>query len=61
MGIPVVCWGIVADHIGADMVCEAIDVAVAGGGRGVAGTVLHSDRGGEFTAALTAAACTEHG
>jgi transposase InsO family protein len=52
---------VVADHIGADMVCEAIDTAVAGRGRGVAGTVLHSDRGGEFTAALTATACAEYG
>ena len=51
---------VVADHIGADMVCEAIDAAVAcrrQDGRGVAGTVLHSDRGGEFTADLTAKAC----
>lgn len=47
----------VADHIGADMVCEAINAAVACRGRGVAGTVLHSDRGGEFTASLTAGAC----
>jgi transposase InsO family protein len=45
---------IVADHVGADMVCEAIDTAVACRGRGVAGTVLHSDCGGEFTAGLTA-------
>jgi transposase InsO family protein len=52
---------VVADHIGADMVREAIDAAVAGRGRGVAGTVLHSDRGGEFTAALTATACAEYG
>jgi putative transposase len=58
---------VVADHIGADMVCQAIDSAVAcrgngdGGGRGVAGTVLqHSDRGGEFTASLTVAACAAH-
>jgi putative transposase len=49
---------VVGDHIGADMVCEAIDAAVAARaqqGRSVAGTVLHSDRGGEFTAALTEA------
>jgi transposase InsO family protein len=52
---------IVADHIGADMVCEAIDAAVACRGGGVAGTVLHSDRGGEFTAGLTAQACDRHG
>jgi putative transposase len=51
---------VVADHIGGDMVCEAIDDAVRcrrKDGRGVAGTVLHSDRGGEFTASLTAKAC----
>jgi putative transposase len=52
---------VVADHIGADMVCQAIDAAVACRGGGVAGTVLHSDRGGEFTAALTVAACARHG
>ncbi|GAA1034332.1 integrase core domain-containing protein [Amycolatopsis sp. NPDC000673] len=51
---------VVADHIGADMVCEAIDAAVACRGRSVAGTVLHSDRGGEFTAGLTADACAGH-
>lgn len=52
---------VVADHIGADMVCQAIDAAVACRGRDVAGTVLHSDRGGEFTAALTVQACGTHG
>jgi transposase InsO family protein len=51
---------VVADHVGADMVCDAIDAAVACRGRGVAGTVLHSDRGGEFTASLTAQACGRH-
>ena len=51
---------VVADHIGAGMVCQAIDAAVACRGGGVAGTVLHSDRGGEFTAALTANACASH-
>lgn len=51
---------VVADHIGADMVCQAIDAAVACRGGDVAGSVLHSDRGGEFTAALTAQACTRH-
>ena len=52
---------VVADHIGGDMVCEAIDAAVACRGRDVAGTVLHSDRGGEFTAMLTVQACARHG
>ncbi len=51
---------VVADHIGADMVCQAIDAAVARRGGSVAGTVLHSDRGGEFTAAFTAQACARH-
>jgi putative transposase len=51
---------VVADHVGADMVCEAIDAAVACRGRGVAGTVLHSDRGGEFTAGLTVKSCAAH-
>lgn len=51
---------VVADHIGADIVCQAIDTAVACRGGGVAGTVLHSDRGGEFTAALTMRACGRH-
>lgn len=51
---------VVADHIGADMVCQAIDAAVASRGGIVAGTVLHSDRGGEFTASLTVAACARH-
>ena len=52
---------VVADHIGADMVCEAIDAAVACRDGDVTGTVLHSDRGGEFTAALTAQACARYG
>jgi transposase InsO family protein len=50
----------VADHIGADMVTAAIDSAVAGRGE-CRGTILHSDRGGEFTAHLTAQACFRHG
>ncbi|MEU2258394.1 IS3 family transposase [Nocardia xishanensis] len=41
---------VLADHIGADMVCQAIDQAVATRDRSITGTVLHSDRGGEFTA-----------
>ncbi|MFD3707653.1 IS3 family transposase [Nocardia sp. NPDC058658] len=50
-----------ADHIGADMVTEAIDAAVAARGGQCRGTILHSDRGGEFTAHLTARACHRHG
>ena len=52
---------VVADHIGADVVEAAIEQAVALRGGQVTGTILHSDRGGEFTATLTARACTRHG
>ncbi|MBF6079524.1 IS3 family transposase [Nocardia beijingensis] len=41
---------VIADHVGSDVVCQAIEQAVAVRGHPVAGTVLHSDRGGEFTA-----------
>ncbi|MFE3230339.1 IS3 family transposase [Nocardia sp. NPDC059228] len=51
----------IADHIGADMVTEAIDSAVQTRGERCRGTILHSDRGGEFTAHLTAKACFRHG
>ncbi|WP_084978625.1 IS3 family transposase [Nocardia seriolae] len=50
----------VADHIGADVVETAIEQAVAVRGGRVDGTILHSDRGGEFTAALTVKACARH-
>ncbi|WP_281182995.1 IS3 family transposase [Nocardia miyunensis] len=51
----------VADHIGADVVETAIEQAVAVRGGDVHGTILHSDRGGEFTAGLTVKACARHG
>lgn len=51
----------VADHIGADMVTTAIEAAVAVRGGDCRGTVMHSDRGGEYTANLTAQACFRHG
>src|SRR3954465_13868342 len=46
---------------GAEMVTDAIDAAVAARGDGCRGTILHSDRGGEDTAHLTAQACFRHG
>lgn len=55
---------VVAGHIGSDMVGQAIDNAVAcrgNAGHDVTGTVLHSDRGGEFTGSLTVQACARHG
>ena len=51
----------ISDHIGAEMVTDAIDAAVAARGGRCRGAVLHSDRGGEFTAHLTAQACFRHG
>ncbi|MGW4126526.1 IS3 family transposase [Nocardia sp. NPDC004711] len=51
----------VSDHIGADMVTAAIEDAVTARGGRARGTILHSDRGGEFTAHLTAKACFRHG
>lgn len=51
----------ISDHIGAEMVTTAIDAAVAARGGRCRGTILHSDRGGEFTAHLTAQACFRHG
>ncbi len=50
-----------ADHIGADVVQDAIEQAVAVRGGQVVGAILHSDRGGEFTAGLTVKACARHG
>ena len=51
----------VSDHIGAEMVTAAIDRAVATRGGQCRDTILHSDRGGEYTAHLTVAACLRHG
>lgn len=51
----------VADHIGAGMVATAIGAAVATRGGACRGTVPHSDRGGEYTANLTARSCFRHG
>jgi putative transposase len=53
----------VDDHFDAPMVERAIDDAVATralDGVTVAGTILHSDRGGEFTGSVTVRACARH-
>lgn len=47
----------ISNHIGAELVTTAIDRAVAGRGGRCRETILHSDRGGEYTAHLTAASC----
>lgn len=51
----------IADHISAEMVTQAIEAAVAVRGGRCRGTILHSDRGGEYTAHLTAEACFRYG
>ncbi|MBB4689549.1 DDE-type integrase/transposase/recombinase [Amycolatopsis jiangsuensis] len=43
----------VSDHIGVEMVADAVDDAAADRSGRCRGTILHSDRGGEFTAHLT--------
>jgi transposase InsO family protein len=50
----------IADHISAEMVADAIAGAVAARHRRCRGTILHSDRGGEYTAHLTAKACSRY-
>jgi transposase InsO family protein len=51
----------VSDHIGAGMVTDAVDTAVTARGNRCDGTILHSDRGGEYTAHRTAHTCSRHG
>ncbi len=51
----------ISGHISAEMVTDAADAAVAARGGRCRGTLLHSDRGGEDTAHLTAKACLRHG
>ncbi|WP_433653865.1 IS3 family transposase [Nocardia sp. CA-128927] len=51
----------VADHMRTEMVTDAVDRAVAARGGSCAGTVLHSDRGSQYTANDMAAACDRHG
>jgi putative transposase len=51
----------ISDHISAEMVTDAIARAVADRSGKCRGAILHSDRGGEYTAHLTALACFRHG
>lgn len=50
----------ISEHIGAEMVTEAIDAAVATRAGPCQGTILHSDRGGEYTGRVTVQACIRH-
>ncbi|WP_394855811.1 hypothetical protein [Rhodococcus opacus] len=51
----------ISDHIGVELVTAVIDRVVAGCGGRCRETILHSGRGGEYTAHLTAASCVRHG
>jgi len=51
----------VADHMRTDLVIAALDMAVEARGGGVAGTIMHSDRGSQYTAEIMKQACERYG
>jgi len=51
----------VADHMRAELVVHAVDRAVFVRGGRCRSVILHSDRGSQYTAAVTAQACARHG
>ena len=53
-------WSL-ADHMRTELVERAVDAAVATRGYQLRDTVLHSDRGSQFTSHDMASACTRHG
>ena len=53
-------WSL-ADHMRTELVEDAVDAAVLTRGGSVAGTILHSDRGGQYTSYDMASACRRHG
>lgn len=50
-----------ADHMRTELVTAAVDAAVFVRGGQAAGTILHSDRGTQYTSHDMAAACSRHG
>ena len=53
-------WSL-ADHMRTELVEAAVDAAAFTRGGTVAGTILHSDRGSQFTSHDMAKACSRHG
>ena len=53
--------GSLADHMRTELVEAAVDAAAFTRGGTVAGTILHSDRGSQFTSHDMAKACSRHG
>lgn len=51
----------VADHMRTELVTEALAQAVAARGGHVSGTIMHSDRGTQYTAQAMATACVDAG
>lgn len=51
----------VAEHMRTELVLEALEMAVAARGGDVAGTIVHSDRGSQYTAEAMRQACERHG
>ncbi|WP_206489604.1 DDE-type integrase/transposase/recombinase [Rhodococcus sp. KRD162] len=43
-----------------ELVLDALDMAVAARGGGIAGTIMHSDRGTQYTAAIMKQACERY-
>jgi transposase InsO family protein len=56
----VIGWAL-ATHLRAELVCDALRMAVATRGGSVAGVIFHSDRGCQYTAAEFRALCDAHG
>ncbi|TCN53696.1 integrase-like protein [Rhodococcus sp. SMB37] len=51
----------VADHMRTELVTAAVEMAVRTRRGRVAGTIMHSDRGSQYTAAVMARVCDRHG
>jgi len=51
----------IADHMRAELVCEALEMAIATRGGHVAGVIFHSDRGSQYSSAEFRALCEVHG
>jgi putative transposase len=50
-----------ADHMRAELVCEALEMAVATRGGHVTGVIFHADRGCQYTSAEYRKLCERHG
>jgi transposase InsO family protein len=51
----------VAEHMRAELVCDALCAAVAARGGDVSGVIYHTDRGSQYTSNLVAAYCRDQG